>query len=177
LVFKYYFWEGYSIGQIAMLLRSRGRRACDAAEVSQRLSSIERQLNSDHRWRLVTALLRSAGPISLDTPHAVVGDGPPLEIADEREGGMERFERSEARRLLRYLIDELPHEERTAVKLRFDRGMTARQVAAVLGIRNYKRVYEIQGHALSKIAQGLRKRGFELRDFLDPRSDSIRGSG
>jgi RNA polymerase sigma factor (sigma-70 family) len=177
LVFRYYFWEGYSRDQIAMLLRSRGRRSCDVADVGQRLASIERKLSRDHRWRLVTSLLRSAGPLSLDQPHAVVGDGPPLEIPDVQEGGVARLHRAEARAVLRGLLDGLPAEERAAVKLRFERGLTAREVAVVLGIRNYKRVYEIQGRALAKLEEGLSRQGFELSDFLEATRDSVRMSG
>lgn len=177
LVFRYYFWEGYSRDQIAMVLRSRGRRSCDVADVGQRLASIERKLSRDHRWRLVTALLRSAGPMSIDQPHAVVGDGPPLEIPDVAEGGVARLHRAEARTVLRRLLDELPAQERAAVKLRFERGLTAKEVAAVLGIRNYKRVYEIQGRALAKLEEGLSREGYELSDFLEVRGTSARMSG
>lgn len=177
LVFRYYFWEGYSRDQIARMLRSRGRRSCDVSDVSQRLASIERNLSRDHRWRLVTALLRSAGPLSINQPHAVVGDGPELEIPDVQEEGVTRLHRADARAMLRRLVDELPAEERAAVKLRFERGLTAKEVAAVLGIRNYKRVYEIQGRALAKLAEGLNDEGFELRDFLDARTNSVRMGG
>lgn len=173
LVFKYYFWEGYSAGQIAQVLRSRGHKGCDAAEIGHRLASIERQLSRDHRWRLVTSLLRSAGPVSIDRPHFVVGDSPTFEVSDERQEGVEKLARMEALELLIRLIEQLPDEERVAIKLRFNRAMTAREISVVLGIRNYKRVYEIQGRALSTLAEGLKKRGFELSDFLDRRTNSI----
>lgn len=174
LVFKYYFWEGYSARQIAGVLRSRGHKNCDAADINQRLASIERQLSRDHRWRLVTALLRSSGPVSIDRPSFVVGDGPTFELPDDRHEGVERLARTQARQLLASLIARLPDEERVAIRLRFDQAMTAREIAVVLGIRNYKRVYEIQGRALATLAEGLRKRGIELSDFLDRRTDSIR---
>lgn len=175
LVFKYYFWEGYSVSEIATLLRSRGRRTCDAADISQRLCSIERQLSRDHRWRLVTALLRSATPISLDQPRAVVGEGGTLDIPDPSEGCGARLQRAEARKLLARLVARLPERERLAVRLRFERGLSAREVAVALGIRNYKTVYEIQGRALARLARGLRAEGLELRDFLDPGGNAPRG--
>jgi len=166
LVFQFYFWEGYSVGQIAKLLRSKEHIACNVSDVNHRLASIERQLSRDHRWRLVTALLRSAGPVSIDRPRAEVSENFAIELPDRREDCGAQLERHEARGFLSRLISELPDEERLAIKLRFERGMTAREVALALGVRNYKRVYEIQGRALSKLADGLKQQGVELRDFL-----------
>ncbi len=173
LVFRFYFWDGYSTGQIAMLLRSKEHLSCNVADVSQRLASIERQLSRDHRWRLVTALLRSAGPISIDRPSAVVGEEFAIEIPDRREDCGLRLERDQARQLLSALVLKLPDEERVALRLRFERGLTAREVAVALGVRNYKRVYEIQGRALAKLAEGLREQGLELHDFLGGSVDSF----
>ena len=66
---------------------------------------------------------------------------------------------------MRELLHQLTAEERVALQLRFDREMTARSVALALGVRNYKRVYEIQARALAKLAVGLKKAGFHLADF------------
>jgi len=177
LIFKYYFWEGYSVGEIATLLRTSGSKSCDRWDVSERLASIERHLNRDHRWRLVTALLRSAGPVSVDGAHSVVGDGPIPELPDSRENHATKLECTQARTKLSDLLSQLPDQERLAVVLRFERGMTAKQVAVALGIQNYKRVYEIQGRALAKLAKKLRAEGIELSDFLDARTNSVRGQG
>lgn len=177
LIFKYYFWEGYSVGEIATLLRTSGSKSCDRGDVSERLASIERHLSRDHRWRLVTALLRSAGPISVDGVHSVVGDGPIPELPDSREDHASQLERAQARTTLSAFLSQLPDQERLSVVLRFERGMTAKQVAVALGIQNYKRVYEIQGRALAKLAEKLRAEGIELGDFLDARTNSVRGPG
>lgn len=174
LIFQYYFWDGYSRGQIASLLRLKNHISCEAPEVTQRLAEIERHLSRDHRWRLVTGLLRSSGPISIDRPRTVVGEGNGLEIPDRREGSGRWLEREDANERLHALINELPNDERLAVRLRFERGLSARDIAAALGIRNHKRVYEIQGRALAKLADGLRRQGLELRDFLKSRSNSFR---
>lgn len=177
LVFKYYFWEGYSVGEIATLLQTSGSKSCDRRDVSERLASIERHLSRDHRWRLVTALLRSAAPVPVDGAHSVVGDRPVLDLPDDREDNASKLERTQARQVLKTLLSELPNEERLALVLRFERGMTAKEVAVALGIQNYKRIYDIQGRALAKLAEGLRAEGIELSDFLDDRTNSVRGSG
>jgi len=173
LVFKYYFWEGYSTAQIAMLLRSREQAPFAVGDVVERLKSIERRLSRDHRWRLVTSLLRSAGPLSIDQPRPTVGDALPMELPSPAVGSNHGLEREQAQGLLRELIDELPDEERIAIRMRFDQGLTAREVARALGFRNYKRVYEVQGRALAKLATGLRSRGVELEDFILSEASSL----
>ncbi len=176
LVFQYYFWDGYTRVQIATLLRMKHHIGCSTADVTQRLADIERRLSRDHRWRLVTGLLRTAGPVSIDRPRTMVGEEIGFELPDRREGGTRRLEREDANRKLQDLVAALPDEERLAIVLRFERGMPAREVAAAIGIRNHKRVYEIQGRALERLAEGLRRQGLELRDFLTSDASPVRGS-
>ena len=166
LIFRYYFWDGYSRGQIATLLRMKNHTKCTVGEVTERLAEIEKHLTKDHKWRLVTGLLRSSGPISIDKPRAVVGEESGLDLPDRREDSGRWLEREDANERLRGLVAQLPDEERLAIVLRFERGLSAREIAAALGIRNHKRVYEIQGRAMGKLLEGLKNQGFELRDFL-----------
>ena len=165
LIFKYYFWDGYSAAQIAGLLEGRDHSSHSPRQVIRRLAAMERRLSADHRWRLVTILLRSSIPISIDQPKSSVQDNLPYEPPDRRAGADETLQTTHAQEVLRELLHQLTAEERVALQLRFDRGMTARGVALARGIRNYKRVYEIQGRALAKLSVGLRKAGFHLADF------------
>lgn len=168
LVFRYYFWEGRPTHEIAELLSSHDRIQMSASDVRGRLGEIERRLTRDHRWRLVTSLLRSVPPISLEQSRSTVqedGPMPPVQVADDRPGPEEQARHRLASSTLRRLIGELPERERQAIQLKFGRGMTARAVARALGIRNYKRVYEIQARALSRLARHLRARDIGLEDF------------
>ena len=173
LVFQYYFWEGYTLVQIARLLQSKEHLNCGVCEVIERLAAIERLLTPDHRWRLVTSLLRSARPVSIDRPRTVVGEEISFDVPDDREDSSHHLGRDEAYDVLQELIGTLPDEERLALRLRFERGLSAREIAIALGLNNYKRVYEIQGRALSSLATGLRERGFEFRDFVDAATGAV----
>lgn len=173
LVFQYYFWEGYSLLQIARLLQSKIHLDCGVTEVIERLAAIERLLTRDHRWRLVTSLLRSARPVSIDRPRTVVGEEISFDVPDDRADSSHHLGRDEAYGVLQELIGTLPDEERLALRMRFERGLSAREIAIALGLNNYKRVYEIQGRALSRLATELRERGFEFRDFLDASTGSV----
>ena len=173
LVFQYYFWEGYSLVQIARLLQSKEHLSCGVGDVIERLAAIERLLTRDHRWRLVTSLLRSARPVSIDRPRSVVGEEISFDVPDDREDSSHHLGCDEAYGVLQELIGTLPDEERLALRLRFERELSAREIAIALGFNNYKRVYEIQGRALSRLATGLRELGFEFCDFMDAATGSF----
>lgn len=167
LIFRYYFWERFSVSEIAQSLRSKHHVTLSPVEVMERLATIEGRLSSDHRWRLVTGLLRSLPPISIDRPRQLVREEARLELADVRANPEKKVRRTSAQAALRLLIDELPEQEKRALRLKFCRGMPAHAIAEALGIRNYKRVYEIQARALARLASGLEERGIELSDFAD----------
>lgn len=168
LIFRYYFWEGRATQEIAELLSTHDRIRMSGIDVRGRLGKIERRLTRDHRWRLVTSLLRSVPPVSLEQSRTAVqedGPVPPVQVSDGRPDPEEQARHRRASATLRRLVAELPDRERRAIQLKFGRGMTARAVARALGIANYKRVYEIQARALSRLARRLEARGIGLADF------------
>lgn len=165
LVFRYYYWEGYEIREIVSVLQTDYRLRVSRGDVVGRLAALERRLSNDHRWRLVSGLLRSAAPISLDEPRRLVREDVPVEVPDHSGNAEARVDSARARAVLRELVVALPEREQLALRLRFERGLTAKAVAKALGIQNYKRVYEIQARALSRLADELRDRGIELTHF------------
>lgn len=167
LVFRYFFWERYGVGEIAELLTARHHLPTTRGQVADSLESIEGCLTRDHRWRLLTRTLRSIPPISIDGPRGLVADGIPFEVPDGKAGPESRSRRAWAVSVLRRLMDELPKEEALALRMKFGRGMTAKAVARALDIANYKRVYEIQARAMRRLARGMEAEGVQLTDFRD----------
>ncbi len=165
LIFRYYFWEGYGVSEIASSLRTKHFEVLSTAQVMERLAAAESRLSSDHRWRLLTGLLRSSPPMSIDRPRSLVREDVPFELPDVRSDPEAHTSRTAAQNVLRELIEGLPDQERLALQLKYGRGLSARAVAEALGVRNYKRIYEIQGRALASLAAGLREHGIELADF------------
>lgn len=165
LIFRYYFWEGYGVSEIASCLRTKHFEVLSTAQVMDRLAAAERRLSSDHRWRLLTGLLRSSPPMSIDRPRALVREDVPFELPDDRSDPEAHANRAVAQAALQSLLESLPEQERLALQLKFGRGLSARAVAQALGVRNYKRIYEIQGRALGRLAAGLKEQGVDLEDF------------
>lgn len=56
---------------------------------------------------------------------------------------------------LRELVSALPEEEREIIFLRFERGMSARKMAAELGINSSRRVYTLINNILKKLRRGM----------------------
>ena len=103
--------------------------------------------------------------MSIDRPRSLVREDVPFELPDVRSNPEAQASRAAAQTALRGLLEDLPEQERLALQLKFGRGLSARAVAEALGIRNYKRIYEIQGRALARLAAGLKEQGVELEDF------------
>jgi RNA polymerase sigma factor (sigma-70 family) len=170
LVFRYYFWEGYSPVEIARTLSISRGMPVGAADVANSLSAIYRVLSRDHRWRVITRLLRESPDVSIDAKLDAVGEGTGTLMASHREHPEQVIDRDRGRRLLAELLGKLPRDQRISIELKFQRGMSARAIASALGIDNYKRVYELQARGLRQLADRLEQEGIDLGTFLDERS-------
>ncbi len=60
---------------------------------------------------------------------------------------------------LRELVSALPEDEREIIFLRFERGMSARRMAAELGVNSPRRVYTLINNILKKLRSGMADKG------------------
>lgn len=78
--------------------------------------------------------------------------------ADERpDAGLEREEIEKLAERVRELLGELSQEEREVVRLRFEEGLTAQQIADQRGLKGQRRVYTILDGALRKLRRLLER--------------------
>jgi len=162
LVFRYRFWEGFAVGEIARTLRiSHGLRTSEA-RVVRSLREIGSSLGRDQRWRLLTGARRGRRHGSLED-----GEGGPQAGAASlpRDPTWEVFARGVAAAALRDALEHLGSQERAALELRYRDGLSARLIAERLRIPCYKRVYELQARALVKLRRYLVSAGVGPRDF------------
>lgn len=165
MVFRYYYWEGYSAHEVAQMLRTNHGIKCTETEVEESLAVIREALSRDHHWRLTLAGPGRGSMVSLD---AESRDGEPKrvrELAASTVAPEELVTQERAVVVLREAIGRLTKAERTAVSLRFRHGMSARKIAVFLEIENYKQVYELQARGLAALREDLLAAGLRLGDF------------
>lgn len=165
LIFRYRFWEGFGVSEIVSLLQLNHGIDFAEEQVVASLRQIRRLMGRDHVWRLVAKEFQRGRCVSLDGGS---GRGAPGIVGEPRSEAPTPDVESRAVLavdLLRRAVRLLPELEQQAVMMKFSRGMSARAIAGELGIRNYKRVYELQARAIVKIRGNLIGHGVSLDDF------------
>lgn len=156
-VFQHYYVEGLSFGAVRRLVRDGG-----ALPTTERLLSALRRIEERVRGRVARRL-------SYDLHAQSVGgaSGRLLEYLDHARFEFEEraehqradfttLDREARRTLLRVQaeLEKLPDEERRLLTLRFERGWTAKRIAAELGLQEQRSVYTW----IDRIVRTLRRR-------------------
>lgn len=165
MVFRYYYWEGYSAHEVGQLMRTNHGIECTETDVEESLTIINETLSRDHHWRLTLAGPGRGSTVSID---AAPGDGEPKrirELTTVTVAPEQAVTQDRAVAALRKAVGKLPRAERIAVTLRFRHGMSAHKIAATLELGNYKQVYELQARGLTTLREDLFAAGLNISDF------------
>ncbi len=168
MVFRYYYWEGYSAHEVGQMLRTNHAIDCTDADIEDCLTLIRETLSRDHHWRLTLAGPGRGALVSLDVEPS---DGQPRRVRELECPGVpaeQAVTQERAVIALREAVRRLTNAERTAVALRFRHGMSARKIAEILGLANYKQVYELQARGLAALRNDMLDAGLRISDFGTP---------
>lgn len=156
-VFRLHYTEGLGFEAVLQSLHAAGM-AAGAEKVAHAVLKIEGTLDRHYLRRLeADARAPALGVVSgrlLDYMSHV-------EVIREHateDSGITRLERAETERLaarVRELLAELSDEEREVVRLRYDQGMTAQQIADARDLPGQRRVYTILDGAIRKLRRML----------------------
>jgi RNA polymerase sigma factor (sigma-70 family) len=158
-VFRYHFVEGLGFDAVIHSLHSAGLPAT-AEKVAHAVLKIEGTMDKHYLRRLESeAKAPALGVVSgrlLDyMTHATIERD---RTGDERPGdSLEREEIENLAARVRELLAELSEEEQDVVRLRFEEGMTAQQIAEERGLAGQRRVYTILDGALRKLRKLLER--------------------
>jgi RNA polymerase sigma factor (sigma-70 family) len=178
--FKLVYWEGYSAQEAYEVLRGQVGHL-RFGDFIQKLVRVEERMSAINRAKIRRDFERARGPLSLDAEE----DGPPLEARVEVRVPTPEDDaaRAERRRALWDLVTGLAPEERLLVRLRFFEGLTAKQIAAKIGVKDPMEIYrrvervclELRRRARSSGAEVLLREGdpADLADAADFRSDPL----
>jgi RNA polymerase sigma factor (sigma-70 family) len=153
-VFRLYYIEGRAYEDVRLRLHQAGQLA-DGISLAEILADIESRLNDRTLRRLAWDLhATSVGAASgrlleyLDDAAVAEAEATTAHAPDAALIAREARRRIEG---ILALVDELPEEERTVLRLRFDQGWTAEQIADELAIPGRRRVYTILDRALARL--------------------------
>ena len=178
--FKLVYWEGYSAHEAYEVMRSQADRL-RYDDFIQKLARVEERMSAINRAKIRRDLERARGPLSLDAEE----DGPPLEARVEARVPTPEDDAAlgERRRALWDLVTGLAPEERLLVRLRFFEGLSAKQIAAKIGVKEPMQIYrriervclELRRRAKASGAEILLREGdpADLADAADFRSDPL----
>lgn len=169
-IFKLLYWDCLSERQAWATLDAElggyAREAFDAA-----VEQINRCLKTCNRWSIFSEVIRRTPALPI---HPVVGDGEEggqtVQIADADpsskpdESALAKLDQTQAKAMghrLLQIIQALDEEKRCLLVCRFKHGMTAGQIAKLLGRKDDKRIYVEIDRLKEHLKQALRKAGFD----------------
>jgi DNA-directed RNA polymerase specialized sigma24 family protein len=135
LFFSLYYWKGLSLGEIEEHMYSAGSPAAESA---------------GERLRRINSLL-------VRTPQRkpriqFVAFNEEIHVPENDDGTGEEYYAE-----LERMMSELPSREKIVVRLRFWEGLTAREIAQIMGITPYNKVYSILEKSLSILREKTKK--------------------
>jgi RNA polymerase sigma factor (sigma-70 family) len=153
-VFELYFWKGLSPTEIHEHLRLSDHLGMEMSEVLDALDHIFAHLSRKKLWRLMCALVRRQGVVSLDEIDEDTGTR--SDLADAQPSPEEALIEQETKQQIVRAMDSLSLMEQSIIGLRYEKGMTAREIAQQLDL-NERRVKSLVKVILGKLRQVLQE--------------------
>ncbi len=168
-LFKLMYWDGLPEREVRAVLEAE-RGGLSPARFDRMLAAIHRALKDVNRWSLYSEVLRRAPALPL---HPVSGEGedgpgfvqvadphpaadPEMSLQDSRATARAR----ELRQALCAALAALGDQERLMLLGRFKHGLTAQEIARLLGRRDEKRIYVEIDRLRDQLRRALEAAGF-----------------
>lgn len=177
-LFKLRFWENLSYEEASLKMKSAyGHEATDGA-IDAAMDQVHRSLSIKMRGRIQNIKERRVladYQTNIQTLSTSLPDGNMLpEIPDASlnpENLLSRLEREENFQRLTgafdRLVGALPFEERRLFMLRFDKGLSAKEIAAKMKIHPSEKVYTLLNQIKDRLGEELRRQGFDVQILKD----------
>ena len=146
LVFRYYYQDRLPHEDISEIVTYHHDIPCTPIEVLRAIEKIDELLSTKKRWLLLTALNANRAHLSIEELREA-GIQPATTRPAELD---EELRHEESIKRLNEALDQIPDEDRLMVLLRFEHGMSAPEIAKVMGYENHRYIYThlrtIMGH-------------------------------
>jgi RNA polymerase sigma factor (sigma-70 family) len=181
-LFKLRFWENLPYEEAVLNMKSTyGKSATDAA-IDSAMDQINDSLSIKMRGRIQNLKERKAladyQPAILTLSQTSHDPDPLLELPDlslSPESLLRKYEKEETfARLMddfNSLVDALPYEERRLFMLRFDQGLSAKEIAQKMKIRPSEKVYAMLNQIKEHLGEELRRMGYDAEILQESMGD------
>jgi len=173
-IFKLLYWDGLPEREAFAVVDAESG-GYERAAFDRAVETINRALKNCNRWAIYSEVIRKTPALPIH-PGAGEGDetGPPVQVADPAPGAgpqahsEQRRQQERAAALGRSLVAALRAlnpDERTMLLCRFQHGMTAGQIAQLLGRDDEKRIYVEVDRLKGRLKDRLQSEGFDWEHF------------
>ncbi|GEM_PF-1485362 len=162
-VFELYYWQNYNENEINELLKTRFAVQITPLQIHQSLQQINQVITQKNKWKIVSSLLRRIPTISLEQLYEEQGEK--FEIQPESPAladPEEHLEQTHSQNLFYQAFQQLTTEEKQLLRLRFERGLSGREIGAVLNIDKHKIIYQKLTRIIKKLKNFLNDNEFKL---------------
>lgn len=152
MVFELYYWQNYNESEIIEILKTRYSNQRTAFQIHQSLQRIHLALTQKNKWKIVSALLRRIPTLSLD--QLLEEHGEKFETLQENyviSSPDELLDQEYSQNAIQEAFNTLTMEEQQLLRLRFERGLSAREISKILNISKYKIIYQKLAAIIEKI--------------------------
>jgi len=164
-VFELYYWQGYQATEILELLKIEYSPSLTPLDIHQSLQRLNQALSEKNKWKIVSTLLRNQPDLSIEKLTEEYGDKfESKRSTDFNENPESAFENQYAESLIRAAFQTLSADEQRLLRLRFEKGLSARRIGQLLKISRYKIVYSKIENATEKIRSYLQQKGYHAGD-------------
>lgn len=171
-LFKLRFWENLSYEEASLKMKSTYGGNATEGKIEEAMDLINDSLNSKMRGRIQTikerkALVDYQNPVTSASRNLQNTD-PLLDLSDDSlnpEVLLRKYEREQnfgqLAAQVSTLIDALPYLERRLFMLRYDKGLSAKEIAKRMKIHPSEKVYILLNQIKDQLGEELRNRGFD----------------
>lgn len=153
-IFELYFWKGLAPSLISERMRMESNSQIDLLDVLSSLEHIFSLLSRKKLWRLMSNLAKTRGETSIDEVNEETGTGfQPADLGASPEQELLEKENDER---IRRAMDRLSTRQRLVTGLRYEEGMSARDIAIAIGA-DEKEIKKLLDLALKELRLALKQ--------------------
>lgn len=168
LIFNYVYLKGNSFSETYEILHTDINSSISIIDFYSSLDRINKALTSFNYEKIAFNLLRKRHKIPFDELQEISRDN--IKLVSEfrnHESPDNHFQKKELVNNLKKAIKKLPAQEKLIIKLWFDQGMSAKEIANLIGNTKPHSIYGKIKNILMKLKAQLELQGISYDDFRD----------